>query len=111
MEATGNKNVSTLNFGTIVAIQNLSSKSRNFISPYPVANFLPCTLPQVSRGSARHIFLVGVFGVVTVVGVVGVVTVVAVIGVIAFGVVGIVSVVTVSGFVGVVIVVSVAGCC
>ena len=56
MEATGNEDVSTLYFGAIVAMQlNLSSKTRNCISPYPVAKFLPCTLPRVSRGSARHV--------------------------------------------------------
>ena len=55
MEATGNENVSTFNFGAIVAMQlNLSIS----ISTYPVAKFFRCTLPRVSRGSARHVFLV-----------------------------------------------------
>ena len=59
IEATGNENVSTFNFRAIRAMQlNLSSKTRNSISPYPVAKFLPCTLPRVSRGSARNVFLV-----------------------------------------------------
>ena len=41
MEATGNENVSNLYFGSIVAMElNLSSKTRNSISPYPIAKFL-----------------------------------------------------------------------
>ena len=52
MEVTGNENVS--NFGAIVAMQyDISSETRNSISPYPVAKFL-----RVSRGSERHVFLV-----------------------------------------------------